>query len=473
MTRVPWRRSPGWRVGLLAAAIIVAAVYVVATLARGSHPGGVGEEASAAEPCASAEAASLTFAPSVDRDEPGRGGPVQAEPPRLRLVEDLRLGEAPSGPHAFGLVRHVALTRQERMVVFDGGAGELRMFDVEGRHLWSVTNAESGLTYVSAMGVVRDTIVVWGRFGRQQGIAFFDLQGERLADVDTDPLVRSAGASSECRVTAIDATGETGLVLFTRREGAAGAGPGTTVRLSYDLWTFSPSGGLGRRIGAWRDPVERRIVDVTSPGPGTDGEPSDGLARSRHVVTPPMSPVPRFAFGGGRVYVSNGAELEIAVYEGGGERRGRRVLPGRPQAVTEADLAAYYADLFQTVDDSVYREALRSRIIPIMKALPHGGSVPVVRALRASEGGELAAVRADVEPSSGDGAAEIPVDILESDGTVRGRVALPGTVDIVAFTGERLYGLVRSAAGSGPAAGDATPEGWAGRVTLVRFTIMN
>ena len=62
--------------------------------------------------------------------------PQTARPPKLTLVEDLRIGTMnEEGPTSFGAIRGITALADGRVAVLDGQAQEIRIFDALGKHL--------------------------------------------------------------------------------------------------------------------------------------------------------------------------------------------------------------------------------------------------------------------------------------------------------------------------------------------------
>ena len=91
----------------------------------------------------------------------------------------------------------------------------------------------------------------------------------------------------------------------------------------------------------------------------------------------------------------------------------------------------------------LYRNVFSDSVFTAIGRLPGPGNRPVVDALFASATGELAVVRADRFPSPVIHGDTTHLDLLATDGTVRGAVALPSNVSVQAFTGQHVFATVR------------------------------
>lgn len=320
----------------------------------------------------------------------------------------------------FGRIATVARDEDGNLVVADGQANEIRIFDPRGAWLRTLGGEGEGPGEFERLGGA------WPVAGG--GIVAIDSNLERVTRFDPD------GATAGTATFAGQLMDETG---FTEIDVIGLGGP--TTLLSKATLTRIPS--LSSQRGTMQTVMEEMFsgeapisyvrhrfdgILVDSLAPGRDEATSLSMSGSgrgwemsiRFVPFSPQSAATGSAHG---VVVTGGVHYEISVFDPEGALRVRARLTEAPPALTDEYLRAHATSSgTRERDEAEIRASIEGyRAMPLPESLP--GYTDVVIA----DTGEIWARRYGVR-----GAAMVRWDVFAADGGYLGRVVVPGSFRI-------------------------------------------
>ena len=320
----------------------------------------------------------------------------------------------------FGRIASVARDEDGNLVVADGQANEIRIFDPRGTHLRTLGGEGEGPGEFERLGGA------WPVAGG--GIVAIDSNLERVTSFDPD------GATEGTATFAGQLIDEAG---FTDIDVIGLGGPATV--LSKATLTRVPSLASGR--GTMETVMEEMFsgeAPISYVRHRFDGTLVDSLAAGRDAATSlsmsgsgggwqmsirfvPFSPESAATGSAHGVVVAGGVQYEISVFDPEGALRMRARLTEAPPAVTDDHLRAYATSSgTRERDEAEIRGSIeRYREMPLPESLP--GYTDVVIA----DTGEIWARRYSVR-----GAARVRWDVFAADGGYLGRVEVPGSFRI-------------------------------------------
>lgn len=303
-------------------------------------------------------------------------------------------------------------------IVADNGAGEIRVFDAEGRHLRSFGGRGEGpgeFQMLVGAWLLPDGSVV-AADGRLQRISRFDAQGTLL------------GAGTLTGVESMDIVTPVGL-----------AGSGTFLSRVRSLTAPSISsledavGGVEEAFGGDEAPPEYfvryrldgTLVDTVARRPGrmmSVSTSGSGANVSLNLLRVPFSPEPAASSSNRGVVITGGARYEVGVYDDSGAL-GRIVrLAEAPTARADEHLEAYVRG---SGNPFAQDEASIRAMIAGYQDMPLPETLPAYTDLRTADTGELLARR-----YSQRGASHGRWDVFGADGRFMGRVEVPSSFSI-------------------------------------------
>ena len=339
------------------------------------------------------------------------------------------LAEAPAlsvglldGPPEFLFGRIATAARDEdgNLVVADGQANEIRIFDPRGEHLQTLGGEGEG------PGEFERLSGAWPVAGG--GIVAIDSNLERITSFDPDGATEGTATFAgqlmdEASFTDIDVVGLGGpTTLLSKatltRAPSLASGRGTIETVMEEMFSGEAP------ISYVRHRFDGTLVD--SLAPGRDAATSLSMSGSgrgwemslRAVPFSPESAATGSAHG---VVVTGGVQYEIGVFDPEGGLRMRARLTEAPPAVTGDHLRAYATSSGTSErDESEIRASMEQyREMPLPESLP--GYTDVVIA----DTGEIWVQRYAMW-----GAAMVHWDVFAADGGYLGRVEVPGSFRI-------------------------------------------
>lgn len=332
---------------------------------------------------------------------------VEGQPPRLSLREIFRVGSGKPGPDHFGLLSYaISLEGGSVAALFTDSERrrKLQIFDTTGKPGWSYSFktgdvpdgiAANAMTVsilvldddsktIVTLDVARQTAVSRKQVPTQGDIV------ELLPSLSGVPVIHTV------RMFEREGTGLLPLALPVHQLHAVGSDG--AVRLALAFSDSSP-----------RVTYQRPIVPLS--------------------LSPPWFARPVVAVANGLAYYNNGSEYRIRV--SGANRQDTREIriDASPVAVDSADYVRWFTewanlapnrDLSIEIKDRVRALSFDKRRAPIGKIL-------------VAPSGELAIVRRDLAASPVTGSDSVVIDIVESDGRVRGQAALRAGTRVQAF----------------------------------------
>ena len=320
----------------------------------------------------------------------------------------------------FGRIASVARDEDGNLVVADGQANEIRIFDPRGTHLRTLGGEGEGpgeferlggAWPVAGGGIVAidsnlERVTRFDPDGATEGTATFAgqlIDEAGFTDIDVIGLGGSATVLSKATLTRVPslASGR-GTMETVMEEMFSGEAPISYVRHRFD-------GTLVDSLAAGRDAA----TSLSMSGSGGGWQMS-----IRFVPFSPESAATGSAHG---VVVAGGVQYEISVFDPEGALRMRARLTEVPPAVTDDHLRAYATSSgTRERDEADIRASIeRYREMPLPESLP--GYTDVVIA----DTGEIWARRYSVR-----GAAMVRWDVFAADGGHLGRVEVPGSFRI-------------------------------------------
>lgn len=273
---------------------------------------------------------------SVTRDSAGieiteSAGPLWEEQTAWSIGADplLDIGVV-DGPIQYQLSNVSGATRlpDGRIVVADGGFSQVRMYDRQGRHLWSAGRTGEGpgeFRSINGLAISHDSVIVLDPvLGR---LSVLDLEGSLSRTVPLDP---TSSPGYPLRLYSLAGImGDTALVL---------------IPYGYPA-NFTPT------TGVFWDTMPNFVYDREGMRKGTIGEFSgmDLEASPKSAGAMFFARISAAATHDGRLYITDGGRFEVRVYNTSGLERVMRT-PTLPDRVTDADVRALQdarASLFQ------------------------------------------------------------------------------------------------------------------------------
>jgi hypothetical protein len=176
----------------------------------------------------------------------------------------------------------------------------------------------------------------------------------------------------------------------------------------------------------------------------------------------PFAPVSRHAVAGGSLYFSEGRDFVVDVYDGYG-RHTRRISVDteRRQMTAPQREERIRSAVRTTVPDSTAPGAMAAidSALSALSALPAPRYHNVVGEMFVAGNGAIAVQRRDLDSLPPSQPRGMILDVLNPDGTVRGRARIPPELRVMQFTGDAFYCLekIGEAGPTAPAAGPARP----------------
>jgi hypothetical protein len=250
------------------------------------------------------------------------------------------------------------------VVVANAGSSEIRVFDPRGRHLRSLGSSGDGpgefQTLSSARVMRGGSILAFDPQSRR--ISFFDASGDFLRSWSVEPLGRGVLPD---RALPLD----DGTVLVLHFRGHMPGDPSGLVRNSAPVVRYSAEG----------DPL-RELVEV----PGEEwfrAEASSGGT----LMYLPFGTSGHLVVHGDRLYVGDGREGELRVYDSDGRIVEQVRLPGAARPVTPEDIRRVEARALEGVSDP----DARRRREELHRAIPYPETMPALASLLVDEAGRL------------------------------------------------------------------------------------
>lgn len=281
--------------------------------------------------------------------------------PEPRLDIGVQEGEP---PYELDRVVGAARLTDGSIIVANGGTGELRLFDGEGRFIRSMGKEGEGpgefrsLEWIQV--IAADTILAID--AAQRRVTAFTPYG----DVQWAIPIEGNGYSWPGDVRLHDGTfvllTETGDVWQRIRAGEARAGQ--TERNTVVLARYSARGTLLDTLGRFPG-YEEAILQ-------SDGRPA--------TTYPPWGKLTRYAVAGDRVYLGTQESGEVRIHLPDGSLAGILRWPAGDLAVTSDDIQRFNTTQFElTGADSATREAIvaRTETLPVPESRPAFGRILV------------------------------------------------------------------------------------------------
>ncbi|MDE2761321.1 MAG: hypothetical protein OXK74_00880 [Gemmatimonadota bacterium] len=366
---------------------------------------------------------------AVETDSAGIGivtsPPVDAVYARLAAQPALTVGEA-DGPeeYLFGRIASVARDGEANLVVADGRAGEVRIFDPRGRHLRTVGGTGEGPGEFGWLGgawpVPEGGIVAVD--GSRQRIARFGADGSLTGTADL------AGVG-EMGIFATRGMAGAGMVLSQVTELGVPTDAETSAR---DLEETLEEGSSVLFI---RHGLDGGVVDTLARRPGqksTMSTSGSGDMAMVQVVFVPFSPLPSAAGSPRAVAVTGGGLYEVALFDAAGEPSRILRLDEIPVPRTDEHLEALVRSPGRRVPDE---ESVRA-MMDMYRDMPMPERLPAYSGLVFADTGELWARRYLVP-----GGETAHWDVFGANGHHLGRVEVPASLRIQEVSRGQVVGI--------------------------------
>jgi len=356
--------------------------------------------------------------------------PTSAAYAELGAEPSLSLG-ALEGPEEILFDGIVSVVRDgdDNLFVADNGAGEIRVFDAEGRHLRSFGSRGDGpgefQALVGAWLLADGSIVAADR--RLQRISRFDPRGTLLG---TGTL---AGVEGMDMVTPVGPAGPASFLSRIRS-------------LTMPAVSESPLESLEEAFGGDEAPPEYFVryrldgapIDTVAHHPGVSMSVSasgSGASMSLNLLRVPFSPEPS-AHGSDRgVVVTGGTRYEVSVFDDTGAliRIVRLAEPPTPR--TDEHLESYVRN---SGNPFAQDEASIRTMVANYREMPLPETLPAYTDLRNGDTGELWARRYSLR-----GAPAFRWDVFGTDGRYLGRVEVPSSFAVEEVGRGQVVGVSR------------------------------
>lgn len=308
------------------------------------------------------------------------------------------------GPEAllFERVASVARDGEGNLVVADAGWFQVRTFNANGDHVWTVGGEGEG------PGDFLDLKGAWPRSGG--GVIAVDGFLQRLSEFGpAGELVRvarlrDAGSPLTYRSWGLD--GSESLLGAATTPSSPGLSPGETARSLVDVV---------------RHGLDGAIRDTVSQFPGAAGGVAESGGDVFHMESLPFSAFPVAAGGADGVAAAGGESYEIHLFDLAGSLRHIARLAEAPPARTEEHLEALVPS---------------DRMRALYEQLPLPTTLPGYANLLFADTGEIWAQRYLVP-----GTPSFRWDVFHADGHFLGRVEIAATFRVHAVSGGQLLGV--------------------------------
>lgn len=306
------------------------------------------------------------------------------------------------GPLHYQLSRVSGATRlpDGRIVVADEGSSQIRMYDRQGRHVWSVGRAGEGpgeFRSIKGLAISNDSVLVLDAvLGR---VSVFDLEGSLSRTI---PLESTSDPIHPLRMYSLAGTlGDTAFVLVPHSYPANRTPTTGVVRDTVPNLVYDREGMLKDTIGEFS-------------GMDLDASPeSAGLLLFGRISSADTHD--------GRLYITDGGCFEVRVYEASGLERLMRTS-SLPDLVTDPDLRTLEAAMISRVPDGqASRAIIRNRIAEKRKS----ERKPAISKVVVDDLGYVWA--GGYRPSWASGNASRQWLVFDPEGRLLGPMQLPGT----------------------------------------------
>jgi hypothetical protein len=351
----------------------------------------------------------------------------------LDSVPDLEIGaDEGSLPFLFSSIPALGVLSDGTIVVVDGGTQEIRLFDSTGGHLGTFGGRGEGpgeFSRIGAMEIIRgDSIAVWdGRLRRASILGPSGVLGR------TFTLSETGGGWA----ASVGFTGRADVVVTSfRRHEPALRGVGRARRYdSLQVTVYHDAGAEIDTVGVY--PGAERIKELNDIGDG------------RILADNPLPPFARETFvevASGGVIVARNHRFEIRTFDVAGELRRILRLPNMVEQLGSQEVETYRRFLLGQARSSTERGWLEDR----MDGFPPPRDRPAFGALVEASDGKLwvADYVASGELWAGD-SRPLPLEsrvwwVFHGNGDLLGQIELPGRFDLMAMTGESVFGVALS-----------------------------
>ena len=319
----------------------------------------------------------------------------------------LELGVMAGDPHQeFGSVPFAARLGQERVLVADGQARELRIFDLGETHLTTMGGRGEGPGEFQAFGALAvtpgDSIRVWDPRNRRitvlgpQG----ELSSETLLDGALARRISSPAFLPDGSILAYVGAEAEGFREFSRP---------TLVRDSITLHVIGPTGDPLGTLGTFPGSEAMVRTQVSPRGEGA-------ILTSSHA-SPPFPRTTLWAPGEERVYVGDNASFRIHVLDLEGNTLLQILCPGLERPLLTRDVTLMKALAMETVGGSAEG---RRQVAGFFDDLPHPKLWPAFSRLLVDKEGFLWVREYGPDPEQG-----TVWFVFRPNGELAGKVVLP------------------------------------------------
>lgn len=328
-----------------------------------------------------------------------------------RVAEDAALSiGVVEGPEALLFERVVSVARdgEGNLVVADAGWFQIRTFNANGDHVWTVGGQGEG------PGDFVDLKGAWPRAGG--GVIAVDGFLQRVSEygpageLERVAKLRDAGSPLAYRSWGLD--GSESLLGSATNPSSPGLSPGETARSLVDIV---------------RHGLDGAILDTVSQFPGAAGGVAGSGGDIIHMVSLPFSAFPAAAGGADGVAITGGESYEIHLFDLAGSLRHIARLAEAPPDRTEEHLKALVPG---------------DRMRALYEQLPLPATLPGYAKLVFADTGELWAQRYPVP-----GTPSFHWDVFHPDGHYLGRVEITASFRVHAVSDGQLLGVHEDALG--------------------------
>ena len=357
---------------------------------------------------------------------------IVTSPPRdavhARLADRpaLSVGEL-DGPeeYLFGRIASVARDGEGNLVVADGRAGEIRVFDARGRHLRTFGGMGEG------PGEFQDLSGAWPVSG---GIVAVDRRQQRIASFGAEgSLVATSRFTGIGEMGALDNLGMvgSGMVLNQVRDMGMSSLEESSLERAAEALEDDGASVLFLRHG-----LDGGLVDTLARRPGekmlmrTSGS---GETMSVNLLRVPFSRRPTAVGSPEGAAVTGGGEYEVVLFGDDGAPRTIARLDEPPPARTDAHLEAYVRN---SGNPLLNDEASVRAMVEMYQSMPLPERLPAYTKLLLAETGELWARRYRMRGESMD-----HWDVFAPDGVHLGRVNVPTSFQVKEISRNQAVGI--------------------------------
>lgn len=381
----------------------------------------------------------VTFVACGESDAPSGPRPQEIDSAGIRIVTSppldamyARVAEQPAlavgeldGPeeYLFGRISSVARDGESNLVVADGRAGEVRIFDSWGRALRALGGKGEG---PGEFGVLSGA---WP--GPDGGIVAVDREQQRITRFGPDgSLIGTADLAGIGEMGIFTTRGMAGAEMVLSQFTEFGAQPdaGTTRDLEETLEE-------GSSVLFIRHGLDGGLVDTLARRPGEKTSTStsgSGDMVMVQLVFVPFSPRPSAAGSPQGVAVTGGGRYEVALYDAAGEPTRILRLDEAPVQRTDEHLEAFVRGSGRRVPD----EASVRAMMEMYGDMPMPERLPGYAGLLFADTGELWARRYLVP-----GGETTHWDVFGANGHHLGRVEVPASLRIREVSRGQVVGI--------------------------------